>query len=85
MINSGLSGTGTTMPSASWRRSASRGSWGMHGGPVGGPGLGPATEDALMSLLALNGLRVSEAVGADTEQLGAQKCRSRAWGGEWIP
>jgi len=33
-------------------------------------GLGPAAEHALISLLALNGLRVSEATGADIEQLG---------------
>src|SRR5215470_13670453 len=33
-------------------------------------GLGPPTEHALISLLALNGLRVSEATGADIEQLG---------------
>jgi hypothetical protein len=33
-------------------------------------GLGPPTEHALISLLALNGLRVSEATGADIEHLG---------------
>jgi integrase len=33
-------------------------------------GLGPPCEHALISLLALNGLRVSEATGADIEQLG---------------
>ena len=33
-------------------------------------GLGTAGEHALISLLALNGLRVSEAVGADIEHLG---------------
>ncbi len=33
-------------------------------------GLGPPVEHALISLLALNGLRVSEAAGADTEHLG---------------
>ena len=33
-------------------------------------GLGPPPEHALISLLALNGLRVSEATGADIEQLG---------------
>jgi integrase/recombinase XerD len=33
-------------------------------------GLGPAAEHALISLLALNGLRVSEAIGADIEHLG---------------
>jgi integrase/recombinase XerD len=42
-------------------------------------GLGPAVEHALISLLALNGLRVSEATGADIEagncspQLGAAR------------
>jgi integrase/recombinase XerD len=36
-------------------------------------GLGSATEHALISLLALNGLRVSEATGADIEQLGLQR------------
>jgi site-specific recombinase XerD len=36
-------------------------------------GLGPPTEHALMSLLALNGLRVSEATGADIEQLGLER------------
>jgi hypothetical protein len=34
-------------------------------------GLGPAAEHALISLLALNGLRVSEATGADIEALGS--------------
>jgi integrase/recombinase XerD len=33
-------------------------------------GLGPPTEHALISLLALNGLRVSEATGADVQALG---------------
>jgi hypothetical protein len=33
-------------------------------------GLGPSSEHALISLLALNGLRVSEAPGADIEHLG---------------
>jgi integrase len=33
-------------------------------------GLGPPAEHALISLLALNGLRVSEATGADIENLG---------------
>jgi integrase/recombinase XerD len=33
-------------------------------------GLGTATEHALVSLLALNGLRVSEATSADIEHLG---------------
>jgi integrase/recombinase XerD len=36
------------------------------------PGSGPAAEHALISLLALNGLRVSEATGADIEHLGLE-------------
>ena len=36
-------------------------------------GLGPAAEHALVSLLALNGLRVSEAVGADIQALGVER------------
>jgi integrase len=36
-------------------------------------GLGLPTEHALISLLALNGLRVSEATGADTEHLGLER------------
>ena len=36
-------------------------------------GLGPPTEHALISLLGLNGLRVSEATGADTEHLGLER------------
>jgi integrase/recombinase XerD len=36
-------------------------------------GLGPALEHALLSLLALNGLRVSEATGADIESLGLER------------
>ena len=36
-------------------------------------GLGPAAEHALVSLLALNGLRVSEAIGADIEALGVER------------
>jgi integrase/recombinase XerD len=36
-------------------------------------GLGPPEEHALLSLLALNGLRVSEAVGADIEALGIER------------
>ena len=36
-------------------------------------GLGPLTEHALISLLALNGLRVSEATGADIEHLGLER------------
>ena len=36
-------------------------------------GLGPPTEHALISLLALNGLRVSDATGADIEHLGLER------------
>src|ERR1700752_4463360 len=36
-------------------------------------GLGPAAEHALISLLALNGLRVSEATGTDIEHLGLER------------
>jgi site-specific recombinase XerD len=36
-------------------------------------GLGPAIEHALVSLLALNGLRVSEATGANIESLGLER------------
>ena len=36
-------------------------------------GLGTAAEHALISLLALNGLRVSEATGADIEALGTER------------
>src|SRR6516162_3356531 len=36
-------------------------------------GLGPAGEHALISLLALNGLRVSEATGASIENLGVER------------
>jgi site-specific recombinase XerD len=36
-------------------------------------GLGPAQEHALISLLALNGLRVSEATGANIEALGTER------------
>jgi integrase len=36
-------------------------------------GLGPAIEHALMFLLALNGLRVSEATGANIESLGLER------------
>ena len=38
-------------------------------------GLGPPLEHALISLLALNGLRVSEATGADIEHLGLDRGR----------
>jgi integrase/recombinase XerD len=36
-------------------------------------GLGPPAEHALISLLALNGLRVSEATGANIEALGIER------------
>jgi integrase/recombinase XerD len=36
-------------------------------------GLGPPAEHALISLLALNGLRVSEATGADIEAMGSER------------
>jgi len=36
-------------------------------------GLGPPAEHALISLLALNGLRMSEATGADIEHLGLER------------
>ena len=36
-------------------------------------GLGPAAEHALISLLALNGLRVSEAIDADIDDLGVER------------
>jgi integrase/recombinase XerD len=36
-------------------------------------GVGTAAEHALISLLALNGLRVSEATGADIENLGIER------------
>ncbi len=36
-------------------------------------GLGPASEHALISLLALNGLRVSEATGTDIEAMGLER------------
>src|SRR5271169_4894888 len=38
-----------------------------------GAGLGPPLEHALISLLALNGLRVAEATGADIEHLGLER------------
>jgi integrase/recombinase XerD len=41
-------------------------------------GLGPPVEHALISLLALNGLRVSEATGADIEALGVERGH-RTW------
>ena len=43
------------------------------GAPWVAAGLGPAAEPALVSLLALNGLRVSEATGADIEALGVER------------
>ena len=36
-------------------------------------GLGTAAEHALISLLAINGLRISEALGADIDQLGLER------------
>jgi hypothetical protein len=36
-------------------------------------GLGHPLEHAMVSLLALNGLRVSEAIGSDIEQLGLER------------
>ena len=36
-------------------------------------GLASARDHALLSLLALNGLRVSEAIGADIEDLGLER------------
>ena len=36
-------------------------------------GLGPPREHALISLLALNGLRVSQATGANIEHLGLER------------
>jgi integrase/recombinase XerD len=42
------------------------------GGLLVAAGLGPAAEHALISLLALNGLRVSEATGANIEALGLE-------------
>jgi integrase/recombinase XerD len=43
------------------------------GGLLVAAGLGPAAEHALISLLALNGLRVSEATGANIEALGLER------------
>ena len=43
------------------------------GGVLVAAGLGPPAEHALISLLALNGLRVSEATGADIEHLGLER------------
>jgi integrase/recombinase XerD len=43
------------------------------GGMLVAAGLGTAAEHALISLLALNGLRVSEAGGADVEALGLER------------
>jgi len=42
-------------------------------------GLGPPAEHALISLLALNGLRVSEATGADIEALGVERGTEPWW------
>jgi integrase/recombinase XerD len=38
-------------------------------------GLGASVEHALISLLALNGLRASEAIGANIEALGLERAR----------
>src|SRR5207302_3432573 len=43
------------------------------GGMLVAAGLGPPAEHALVSLLALNGLRVSEATGADIEHRGLER------------
>jgi integrase/recombinase XerD len=43
------------------------------GALLGAAGRGPPGEHALISLLALNGLRVSEATGADIEHLGVER------------
>jgi site-specific recombinase XerD len=43
------------------------------GGLLVAAGLGPPAEHALISLLALNGVRVSEATGADIEHLGPER------------
>jgi integrase/recombinase XerD len=43
------------------------------GGLLVAAGLGPPAEHALISLLALNGLRVSEATGADIEAMGIER------------
>jgi integrase len=43
------------------------------GAPLVAAGLGPPTEHALISLLALNGLRVSEATGAGIEHLDLER------------
>ena len=40
-------------------------------------GLGGASDHALVSLLALNGLRVCEAIGADIERLGLERVIAR--------
>jgi integrase len=44
-------------------------------------GLGTPVEHALISLLALNGLRVSEAIGADIEALGLERTD---WVSPWL-
>jgi len=43
------------------------------GALLAGAGLGPPAEHGLISLLALNGLRVSEATGADVERPGLKR------------
>jgi integrase len=45
----------------------------LHRHPAHGARAGPPAEHALISLLALNGLRVSEATGADVEHLGLER------------
>ena len=45
-------------------------------------GLGAAAEHALISLLTLNGLRVSEATGASIEALGLERGHRRSG---WVP
>jgi hypothetical protein len=47
------------------------------GAPLVAAGLGPPREHALISLLALNGLRVSEATGADVEPRGGKSAGRR--------
>ena len=49
-----------------WTATSSARSWSL-------PGSAPPAEHALISLLALNGLRVSEATGADIEHLGLER------------
>ena len=44
-----------------------------NGAPLVAAGLGTATEHALISLLAINGLGISEALGADIDKLGLER------------